>query len=180
MKSNERYFHKQHLLSAKEHKEINRYIQICAQFYNLHILTSDKVLEVGASDGEFSKYLKGNYSGIDIEPASDQIIEGTIFSQESNTFNVILYNHVLEHIMNIGTELIEIVRTLKPQGKLIINVPDCSSEWAWKEDGHYILFNQFTLQKLLEHHGFEVQETFKIIFREQKVETIIVATLKGK
>ena len=43
---------------------------------------------------------------------------------KSNMFDIILCNHVSEHIPNVNKALSELKRILKPKGILILNVPN--------------------------------------------------------
>ena len=169
--------HREHFLDKTEKAKIDRYVEICAQFYNLHINSiADKVLDVGASDGQLINHIKcDSYYAIDIKPAAKFVQKGTIMGIAESTFNVVVYNHVFEHLINPSLELQQIHKVLKYQGKLILNVPYFTAPWAWELEGHYHMYNEKNLSRLLELHGFTTIEFFRVIFRENKEELILIA-----
>src|SRR5437660_832602 len=68
-----------------------------------------------------------------------------------STFDLVLCNHVLEHVQDLTTTLAEISRVLKPTGRLYIAVPNghglCDSIYRYLfEGGDHV--NRFTRQGL--------------------------------
>lgn len=56
------------------------------------------------------------------------------------TFDVVLARHVLEHDLQVRRNLAEMRRVLKPQGLLLLEVPDCSSRKVLRRGASYTKF----------------------------------------
>ena len=84
---------------------------------------------------------------------------------QEHFFDAVICNHVLEHILDPLTFLIEIRRIMKPDGVLVIGVPNIDS-WIAKYYGdrwyalalnqHIWHFCPATLESLLERCGFQI------------------------
>ncbi len=95
------------------------------------------LLDIGAGTGEFLVVAqKDGWQTTGIEPNSKAkaIAEqkGVCFaadlaSLESHSFDVITMWHVLEHVPNLDEYLVELHRLLKPQGTILIAVPNFKS-----------------------------------------------------
>jgi len=163
-------------------KEHNRYKLIDSQYYNLFIKDTDRVLDVGAGDGLFSKYLKGIYRGIDIDPVVNikNVEKKTIFDIENEIinnkikhYNIILFNHVIEHLLNVGDTLKCAYNCLKTKGYILIQVPYFTENIAFTASGHFNLFNEITLIRLLNEYKFKIIEYYTMnitnTFSKQKL-----------
>ncbi len=160
-------FHRGHFNNEEEHKKVNRYIEITCSYINLFLNSNMTILDVGAADAEMSKYLNGIYSGIDINPASNLVKSGDIFTINNN-YDCLIFNHTLEHMPNTQQILDKAYSIINPNGYLFINVP--IGEWAYNIKSHIILFNEVILKRNLENAGFKIIETSTHCFRENKVE----------
>lgn len=99
-----------------------------------------RVLDAGCGDGFYlthlSRFNKVKAFGIDYNPlrikrAKDKgggfsLVNGNLssISVKDNAFDIVLLNHVLEHIENDRGVLLEIYRILKTGGILIVGVPN--------------------------------------------------------
>jgi len=101
------------------------------------------------------------------ERVGDRIHLGTLetapFKDES--FDVILFSHSLEHLFSPFDALGRVRRLLKPDGMIVIAVPNADSlearlfgRWwfAWDPPRHLYHFEKATLNRLLERAGFRV------------------------
>jgi len=90
---------------------------------------------------------------------------------KNSTFDIILCNHVLEHIENYRKALSEMFRILKPGGLLLLGVPNEGCFLAWlrnnvvqrsilKKTDHVNFFRSETLSVALSNAGFDVVRTF--------------------
>lgn len=140
-------------------------------------LPPGKVLDVGCGLGFLLSgiYDKWDKHGVEIsEYGAEQakqygkVLCGVLRAAkyESNSFDVVLCYHVIEHMKNPIDELIEIRRILKPRGKLVIGTPDFACELAkrfgsefrlLKDKTHISLFSSFSLFRLLKDLFFEVE-----------------------
>ncbi|MSP85699.1 MAG: class I SAM-dependent methyltransferase [Flavobacteriaceae bacterium] len=95
------------------------------------------LLDIGAGTGDFLLSAKQNgWDSIGVEPNEKAkamaVKKGVEFSAsteelESHTFDVITMWHVLEHVPNIENQIKELKRLIKPNGTIIIAVPNFKS-----------------------------------------------------
>ncbi|MHC1698698.1 MAG: class I SAM-dependent methyltransferase [Geobacteraceae bacterium] len=129
-----------------------------------------RMLEIGCGSGEMLKWLAEHgweVEGLDFDPQAVQnalskglkVYLGSIESQEfpANSFDVIVMNHVIEHVPNPAALLHECYRILKPGGKLVSVTPNVqslghklfSSSWFHLDPPrHLILFTPAALHNL--------------------------------
>ncbi len=135
-----------------------------------------KILDIGAGTGDFLVSAKLNgWDVFGIEPNSKakeiakkkgvSFVENTTVF-ENNYFDIITMWHVLEHVPNLETQIIELKRVLKKNGILIIAVPNFKSYdakyyqrywaafdvpihfWHFSKKAIEIIFNKFQFQLL--------------------------------
>lgn len=134
------------------------------------------ILDVGSGGGEFSYLLHAKGHTVKgIEPnkgyAEYSILEYGLnvqlgFIQDAllpeADFDLITIWHVLEHTENPCAVLSKLHTLLKPQGILVIEVPNveaiCQSPKSTFHEAHIFNFNTATLQKMTEKVGFSVLE----------------------
>lgn len=151
-----------------------------------NIVPKGKHLDIGCGTGSFlNACKKAGYETEGIEPseiARKQAIENYNLSISKNPdltqypkyeFNSISLWHVLEHIPNLNVLVGQFQNALKPEGKLIIAVPNhkCweanyyKENWAaWDVPIHLWHFSQKTIAKLFNKHGFVLIKTKPMIF----------------
>ena len=140
------------------------------------------ILDVGCSSGILLELLqKQGYTVNGVEPNADaykiayskfkdKIFNGTLtdFTKvNKKTFDVVIYNHVLEHIPNPAEEINNVKKLLKKNGVLIIGVPNTDNvifylrKKYWESllpDQHIWHFSTNYLKRFLKENGFEVVE----------------------
>lgn len=95
------------------------------------------ILDIGAGTGDFlSVAQKDGWKTLGVEPSDKakaiakskgvSFVENTS-ELESHTFDVISMWHVLEHVPNLDEQIKELKRLLKPNGTLIVAVPNFKS-----------------------------------------------------
>jgi SAM-dependent methyltransferase len=85
----------------------------------------------------------------------DFFYDGVTFPFESDSFDSLVSFEVMEHVDDIEVFFSEIVRVLKPGGKMIVSVPFC---WMEHEKPHdYRRYTKIGLERYLEKKGFEVE-----------------------
>lgn len=128
------------------------------------------VLDVGCGEKPYqSIFSVEKYVGMDIEQSGhihknenvDVFYDGKKFPFESDSFDSIISNEVLEHVFNPNEHLSEIYRVLKPGGKFLITVPFLWDEHEQPYD--YARYSSFGLSHLLKINGFDVIEQRKSI-----------------
>ncbi|MCB9205098.1 MAG: class I SAM-dependent methyltransferase [Flavobacteriales bacterium] len=144
----------------------------------LSSLTTDKtVFDYGAGSGDFSSYLQKlgwSVSAFEPDPNARGLIEkknasinlvNSLHEISEASLSVITLWHVLEHVHRLDETLDEFKRILKPNGNLIIAVPNHTSydatvfreDWAaYDVPRHLYHFNPLTIEPLLNNAGFEL------------------------
>lgn len=135
------------------------------------------VLDVGCGLGFFLSALSGGWQkhGIEVskfaaESAKQygEIHHGTLLDSPytSNTFDVVLMYHVIEHMQDPVANLLKAREILKPDGLLIIGTPDFDSGCARRfgdnfrllhDKTHIRLFSNDSMHRFLRDHGFEIR-----------------------
>lgn len=142
-----------------------------------------KLLDVGCGNGAYLYALKNDWLiadkiecfGIDIdskaiENTKKMGIDAKVADSENIPFNesffdIVAMKHSLEHMPNPAKTFREILRVIKPGGKIIIEVPNIESigvkllkdKWAGLDaPRHLYHYSPGTLRKILEKTGFEI------------------------
>ena len=117
-----------HFLTIRKRNRIKSYMKTgrildigCGRGLFLNIMNQDGWNTVGQEFDEKSAYYATSNYGIDVRAGS---LEGKF---ESESFDVININHVLEHLENPGKTLTECYRILKKSGLLVVAVPNIDS-----------------------------------------------------
>jgi 2-polyprenyl-3-methyl-5-hydroxy-6-metoxy-1,4-benzoquinol methylase len=111
------------------------------------IHTSGNLLDIGCGTGDFlATCKKAGWSVTGIEPSdiARKSAENrfSIIPKEENeldllperSYDIITLWHVLEHVSDLDERLLQIARLLKPEGTVLVAVPNCSS-WDCKYYG---------------------------------------------
>lgn len=121
-----------------------------------------RLVEIGAADGAFCELLRQlGIDAVGVDPLGDQS-SGLVLSGYASdgvlgagcAETVVAY-HVMEHATDPLGWLHSIRPMLKPEGTLILEVPDVEN-WpvdAWHHE-HFTQFSKDSLQALLQHAGF--------------------------
>lgn len=136
-----------------------------------------KLLDVGCGTGYFLKECKEDGWGIvGMEPdPSARALASEITGEKikndikeiNETFDIITLWHVLEHMHNLKESIEKLKSLLKPNGKLIIAVPNCESYdaqtygqyWAaYDVPRHLYHFTKDTMNKLITNNGMKIKE----------------------
>ncbi len=142
-----------------------------------------KILDIGAGTGDFLIFAQTNgWQVMGFEPNDKAkniaINKGISFKNETKSidkqyFDVITLWHVLEHIPNIEQQIQELKRLLKPNGTIIIAVPNFKSFdakhygsfWAaFDAPRHLWHFSKTAIEKLFEKQNMKVIEIRPLLF----------------
>lgn len=118
------------------------------------------VLDVGSGNCGMREWLK-NYNGIDPYFKHEHSMQKSIYDIEQ-VYDLVIYNHVLEHIKNPYNEIEEAFKKCR---KIFVAVPSVNAKnkyWLDGVDDHLHVFTPNTLKRLLVNCGFSV------VFLQQK------------
>ena len=141
------------------------------------------ILDIGAGTGDFLSVVKENgWSTVGVEPSEKAKaiakFKGVSFVEETselenNSFDVITMWHVLEHVPNLDNQIKELKRLLKPNGSLIIAVPNFKSFdakqygkfWAaYDVPIHFWHFSKTAIKKLFAKEDMELVKVLPMKF----------------
>ena len=142
---------------------------LCDAMTEFAPLLSGRLLDVGCGSKPYhSLFAVDAYVGLDIDSEltrkrgiADYLYDGNAFPFADASFDSVLCNQVLEHVFNPDEFLGEIVRVLKPGGKLLLTVPFVWDEHEQPYD--YARYSSFGLRSLLEKQGFKVLQHKKLV-----------------
>jgi 2-polyprenyl-3-methyl-5-hydroxy-6-metoxy-1,4-benzoquinol methylase len=145
--------------------------------------TKGNLLDIGAGTGDFLLTAKQNgWNTIGVEPSEKAkgiaINKGIQFSDstqelESHSFDVITMWHVLEHVPNLEIQIKELKRLVKPNGTIIIGVPNYKSYdanyygkfWAaFDVPIHFWHFSKKAIQLLFEKENLKLEKVLPMKF----------------
>lgn len=172
------------------------------------IITKDRepgsLLDIGCGTGRFMRFIRDNYGwkvcGVEVDEVASkigrelhdlQIFTGDIdqIHFPDNSFDAVTLWDVLEHIPDPKDQLIEISRILKPEGILVLRLPNSDSwdaklfgkNWAgYDSPRHFYVFNLSVLEKLLFQTGFSIVNVRTDIGSYPNFVKSIQFTLTGK
>ncbi|NQY12283.1 MAG: class I SAM-dependent methyltransferase [Henriciella sp.] len=141
--------------------------------------SGDLVLDVGAGNGDFARYLSGvEYLGLESDGAAvagarargqdlrDLTMDAWQASAEFRPANVVTAFQVLEHVSDPEAFLAEMCACLHEAGEMVIGVPDAESyirslpDFMLNAPPHHITWwTEAALTKLMAKVGLEVVET---------------------
>ena len=141
------------------------------------------LLDIGAGTGDFLLTAKQNgWYTIGVEPSEKAkgiaINKGIKFSDstqelESHSFDVITMWHVLEHVPNLEIQIRELKRLVKPNGTIIIAVPNYKSYdanyygkfWAaFDVPIHFWHFSKTAIQLIFEKENIKLEKVLPMKF----------------
>lgn len=142
-----------------------------------------KILDIGAGTGDFlSVAKKDGWQTIGVEPSEKAKAiaksKGVTFVEltselDNNSFDVISMWHVLEHVPDIDNQIKELKRLLKPNGTLIIAVPNFKSFdakhygkfWAaYDVPIHFWHFSKTAIKSLFEKEEMKLEKVLPMKF----------------
>lgn len=142
-----------------------------------------RILDIGAGTGDFLSVAKENgWQTIGVEPSEKakgiaknkgvSFVEQTS-TLENHSFDVISMWHVLEHVPNLDNQIKELKRLLKPNGTLIIAVPNFKSFdakhygkfWAaYDVPIHFWHFSKKAIQQLFGNENMKLEKVLPMKF----------------
>lgn len=154
--------------------------------------TSDKILDVGCSDGKILKELEirdyRNLYGVDIQSKSNESFRGTSIRYKQcdvendpipfkGSFDIIIISDVLEHLFSPQTVLFDLRKKLSKKGIIIFSVPNA----GWFLNGILLTFfpSKLFASTAFGPWGHTHQFTFYEVSRISRSLELRVLELKG-
>jgi len=141
------------------------------------------LLDIGAGTGDFLLVAKNNgWKSIGIEPSEKARtiakskgveLKSRLSEFENHSFDVITMWHVLEHVPNIDEQIQELKRLVKPNGSIVIAVPNFKSYdanyykefWAaYDVPRHLWHFSKTAIEKLFAKEDLELVKILPMKF----------------
>ncbi len=128
-----------------------------------------RILEIGCAEGLLGERVKReaavHYTGLEVSADAkaarsrlDHVVQAIDSQQFTAAFDLILAFHVLEHLANAESELVEWNHLLKPTGRLLLETPNGAGHSLLENDGNPEHAHQFTpasLSLLVWRAGFD-------------------------
>lgn len=149
--------------------------QLNLEFFLPHLKQTDRVLDFGCGNGGMLRLLPAHVSGatgLEVNPHSRALastggleVFGDIDQLPNSAFDVIISNHVLEHIRDVATTLERLRGKLHAGGRLLLKLP--LDDWratnqrapsAADIDHHLHTWTPLLLGNTLKEAGFVVDE----------------------
>jgi SAM-dependent methyltransferase len=127
-----------------------------------------KILDVGSGGQWARNFFESQnfvYEGCDVQSSNnsdiqDFLVTNEILPVESDSYDIIIANSVLEHLKNPELAISEWFRALKPGGKLFLQTNFLFQEHSSPDD--YFRFSIYGLHELLNRQNFEIKMSCKI------------------
>lgn len=168
-------------------EKMYQFVKTIALKNKLKLINSEspkgRILDIGAGVGDFLSVAKNDgWEIIGKEPSEKAKAiaqkKGVVFVNElseleSNSFDVITMWHVLEHVPDLENQIAELKRLLKPNGTILIAVPNFKSFdanhykhfWAaYDVPIHLWHFSKTAIKKLFQNQNLELVKVLPMKF----------------
>ena len=166
----------QNYTAQKQSDPLGRGYAIDFEYFRPYLKTTDVVLDFGCGNGGILRLVAKavhHADGLEVNPASATIARQqglTVLSSieelpKQPTYDVIVSNHVLEHVRDVCGVLEQLHQCLKPSGHILVKLPidDARSSYqqAWSRDDsdhHIQTWTPRLFANVLFESGYEVDE----------------------
>ena len=146
------------------------------QYFRPYLRASDVVLDFGCGNGGILRLVAKSVArvdGLEVNPAAAAIARQQglkVFSSLTElplepTYDVIISNHVLEHVRDVCGTLERLRESLKPAGMIVLKVPiddaraGYQRQWTPDDSDHHLqTWSPRLFANVLFESGFEVKE----------------------
>ncbi|MCC6691747.1 MAG: class I SAM-dependent methyltransferase [Bacteroidia bacterium] len=144
------------------------------------------ILDIGCGTGAFLAICnKAHFRCVGVEPDIDArniainkykldvMEEHDLTNLPPSSFDIITLWHVLEHVSNLNGRIIQLKNLVKPNGRIVVAVPNCSSfdakyykeYWAgYDVPRHLYHFTPKDIISIFRNHGMEVENIYPMRF----------------
>lgn len=140
------------------------------------------LLDIGAGTGDFLLVAKNDgWNAVGIEPSEKAktiaskkgvALRSNLSDFEDSSFDIITMWHVLEHVPNLENQIKELKRLIKPNGSIIIAVPNFNSY-----DANY--YKEYWAAFDVPRHLWHFSKTaIKKLFAEENLELVKILPMK--
>lgn len=163
---------------SRREEKAQRVQDLKDEINHINALPPGKILDVGCGMGDLLASIKDGWEKYGVElsrfAAKEAMEHGEIFvgslknaPYEKEFFDVVIMNHVIEHLIKPEDEIESIRNVLKHGGVLIIGTPDFEGAMAERfgenyrllhDKTHISLFSRISLRHFLEDFGFEIEK----------------------
>ena len=172
-------------------------LQLISQYFK-----TGKILDIGCGTGEFlNTCKKAKWETFGIEPDQDARKmavenygldvkgEGQLSVFPDASFDIISMWHVLEHVPRLNERIEDLKRLIKPNGIIIIAVPNCDSadaktykeNWAaYDVPRHLYHFTPKDIELLFKNHQLRLFKTLPMVFDSFYVSMLSEKIKSGK
>ena len=178
MKTSEHYAgaRGEHYAAQKQSDPLNPGYAIDFTYFRPYLKGTDVVLDFGCGNGGILRLIAQmvqQAEGLEVNPASASIArvqQLTVFSSfdalaHEPRYDVIVSNHVLEHVRDVCSTLEKLRAHLKPGGRLVVKLPiddphtAYQRDWSRNDSDHHLqTWTPRLFANVLFESGFEVKE----------------------
>lgn len=152
------------------------HFELHARPFRPWLRSTDSLLDFGCGNGGLLNVLRGDVhavTGLEVNPYAAGIASGLGLSvvgrledlPEESCFDVIVSNHVLEHIRDVNTALERLKPFLRPEGRLLLKLPiddwRTSHQQGWSRedpDHHLHTWTPRLMGNVMFDCGYEVDD----------------------
>jgi SAM-dependent methyltransferase len=148
-----------------------------------NIKTNDFILDIGSKKSPYRKYINSKYYySTDVDYSNDITFVSNIYNLplKENSFDIILFTEVLEHLSEPGKAIENIYKVLKPNGKMVLTTrfcypyhPDPKDFFRFTKDGLVYLTQRFSEVEII-GHGSSMQLLFYILSKNKFFRVILL------
>lgn len=128
-----------------------------------------RILDIGCGNGGIATHFaakRNRVSGVDVEDKRANgtrdfdfyLVDSERLPFETDTFDLVLSHHVIEHVPNQQLHLEEIRRVLRPDGLCYLATPNKSSPLMEGHVGNNLVLHHREMEPLFRQVGFSVRE----------------------
>lgn len=184
------YFKDRYVYFLSREKKARIILNELNQFANLGPNKKIKVLAVGGEYGfieyNLSKWTRWNIITSDIEEnlikkypkfkkyVTTKVLDATKLPYKDNSFDLVICNHVIEHILNYTTAINEIYRILKKSGYIYLATPNSHRKFV---NPKIILTNKKRIsdsKRIALHMGFSREELNYLLSMFSNIQNVTV------